>query len=49
MSSLTLLILSVIAATILGIAVYIWWIKAYYWTEKQRELRRKEGKTEWLD
>lgn len=49
MSSLTLLILLVVILTIAGIAVYLQWIKHYYWTEKQREKRRKQNKNGWLD
>lgn len=49
MSPLTLLIVSVVAATLVGIAVYLWMIKSYYWTKKQKEERRKQGINEWLD
>ena len=49
MSSLALLILLVTLLTIIGIAVYLHWIKNYYWTEKQREKRRQQNKKGWLD
>lgn len=49
MSSLTLLILFVVVLTIVGIAVYLQWIKHYYWTNEQKEKRRKAGKNGWLD
>ena len=49
MSSLTLLILCVIVATIVGIALFLQWIKSYYWTKQQKEKRRKQGKKDWLD
>jgi NADH:ubiquinone oxidoreductase subunit 2 (subunit N) len=49
MSSLTLLILLVIILTVLGIGIYLQWIKHYYWTDEQREKRRKQNKFGWLD
>ena len=44
MSSLALLILLVTVLTIIGIALYLQWIKHYYWTEKQREKDATEQK-----
>lgn len=49
MSSLTLLILCVVAATIAGIAVYLQWIKHYYWTKAQKDKLRKENRKGFLD
>lgn len=49
MSSLTLLIVLVVLLTFLGIAVYLQWIKHYYWTDKQKEKLRKQGRKGWLD
>ncbi len=49
MSSLTMLILLVTVLTILGIVLYLQWIKHYYWTDKQREKRRQQNKDGRLD
>lgn len=49
MSPLFWLIIYVTLATILGIAVYLQWIKSYYWTDKQKKDRKLKGKKGFFD
>ena len=45
MSPLTTVILIAAIAGFIALVGYIWVIKKYYWTEDQKEKRRKQGKS----